>query len=372
VLARPPSGTVTFLFTSIQDSLRRWDEAPAEMAGGQRVHDAIVQEAIEGHGGHVFATDGDGYCAAFATAASAAEAAVEAQRKPRAGTVGFAVRMGLHTGETVEHDGHYSGSEVNRAARLMALAHGGQILVSDTTQVLLRNRLSLRPLGEHVLRGLRRQISVYQVIADGLPTEFPVLRSAENLAGNLPPQVTSLVGRDDLVRLGAELVRDRQLVTLTGVGGVGKTRMALEVGAELAGEFPDGTWMVELAAVGDPASVPAAIATVLGITPQGDTPLITTVAAALAGKRLLLIIDNCEHLLRAAGSAIEMIIGRSGSVRSSPRHASRSVWTPRRCSASPRWRSPVAPKPTPSRCSLTGRAPCAAISGSVTRTRRRR
>ena len=150
--------------------------------------------------------------------------------------------------------------------------------------MLLRNRLSLRPLGEHVLRGLRGRISVYQVVADGLPTGFPVLRSAEQFAGNLPRQVTSLVGRDDQVRHGAELVRDRQLVTLTGVGGVGKTRMAFEVGAELAGEFPDGVWLVELAAVGDPASIPAAIATVLGITPQGDTPLITTVAAALAGQ----------------------------------------------------------------------------------------
>ncbi|HLY84717.1 MAG TPA: hypothetical protein VKQ71_17160, partial [Acidimicrobiales bacterium] len=124
--ARPPSGTVTFLFTSIPDALRRWDEAPAEMAAAQRVHDAIVREAIEGHGGHVFGTDADGFCAAFATAASAAEAAVEAQRRLRAeATIGFAVRMALHTGETSERDGSYSGSEVNRAARLMALAHGG-------------------------------------------------------------------------------------------------------------------------------------------------------------------------------------------------------------------------------------------------------
>jgi class 3 adenylate cyclase len=316
VTVRPPSGTVTFLFTSIPDALRRSDEAPAEMAAAQRVHDSIMRDAIEGHGGHVFATDADGFCVAFATAASAAEAAIEAQRKLRANaTIGFSVRMGLHAGETAERDGRYSGNEVNRAARLMTLAYGGQVLVSDTTEVLLRSRLSLRPLGEHVLRGLRGQISVYQLIADGLPTEFPVLHSAEHLAGNLPRQVTSLVGRDDLVRQGAELVRDRQLVTLTGVGGVGKTRMALEVGAELAGEFPDGAWMVELAAVGDPGSIPAAIATVLGITPQGDTPLITTIAVALAGQRLLLIIDNCEHLLRAAGSAIEKIVGRSGHLR---------------------------------------------------------
>jgi class 3 adenylate cyclase len=180
VPVRPPSGTVTFLVTSIQDALRRWDEAPAEMAAAQRVHETIVRDAIEGHGGHVSTADADGFCAAFATAASAAEAAVEAQRKLRAdATITFAVRMGLHTGETAERAGRYSGSEVNRAARLMALAHGGQVLVSDTTEVLLRNRLSLRPLGEHVLRGLRGQISVYQIIADGLPTEFPVLHRRE-------------------------------------------------------------------------------------------------------------------------------------------------------------------------------------------------
>jgi predicted ATPase/DNA-binding CsgD family transcriptional regulator len=307
---------VTLLFTSIQDSVRRWDEAPAEMAAAQPVHDAIVREAIEGHGGHVFTIEPDGFGVAFATAASAAEAAVQAQRKLRAdATIGFAVRMGLHTAEAAEEDGSYSGSEVNRAARLTALAHGGQVLVSDTTEVLLRSRLSLRPLGEHALHGFRRQISVYQVIADGLPTEFPVLRSAERFAGNLPRQITSLIGRDELVRQVAELVRDRQLVTLTGVGGVGKTRMALEIGAELAGEFPDGAWVVELATVGHPGSIPAAIATVLGITPQGESPLIATIAAALAGQRLLLIIDNCEHLLKAAGAAIEMITGRSANVR---------------------------------------------------------
>ena len=316
MFVRPPSGTVTFLFSGIQDARSRWDHAPAEMAAAQRVHDAIMKKAMDSHGGHVFDGDDDGFCAAFATAASAAEAAVEAQRALRTdATIGFAVRMALHTGEVVERDGTYSGSEVNRAARLAALAHGGQVLVSNTAEVLLRNRLSLRPLGEHVLRGLRGRISVYQVVADGLPSEFPVLRSTEYLAGNLPRPVTTLVGREDLVLHGAELVRDRQLVTLTGVGGVGKTRMALEVGAEVAEAFPDGVWLVELAAVGDPGSIPAAIATALGITPQGDTPLITTIAATLAGKRLLLVVDNCEHLLEAAASAIESIVGRSGNVR---------------------------------------------------------
>ena len=277
-----PGGTVTFLFTDIEDSTRLWDEAPTDMADALRVHDAIVRGTIERHGGYVFGTGGDGFCAAFSTAADAAAAAIEAQEQLRDDTVvDFAVRMGLHTGEAIERDRNYFGSEVNRAARLMSLAHGGQVLVSDTTEVLLRDRVALRPLGEHRLRGLRGRMSVYQVVADGLPTEFPVLRSVDYFAGNLPQQLSSLVGREQVVAEVAELVRSNRLVTLTGVGGVGKTRLALEVGAEVAGEFPDGVWMVELASVGDPASVPAAIATVLGITPQGDAPLIDTVADAL-------------------------------------------------------------------------------------------
>ena len=211
--------------------------------------------------------------------------------------VRFTVRMGLHTGEAVERDRNYVGSEVNRAARVMALGHGGQILVSDTTAVMLRGRLTLRALGEHVVRGLRGRIAVFQVVADGLPSEFPVLRSVDYFVGNLPQQLSSLVGREQLVTDVAELVRSDRLVTVCGVGGVGKTRLTLEVGAELASEFPDGVWVVELAAVGDGSAVPAAIATVVGITPQGDVPLLDTVAEALAGRRMLLLLDNCEHVL---------------------------------------------------------------------------
>jgi predicted ATPase/class 3 adenylate cyclase/DNA-binding CsgD family transcriptional regulator len=311
-----PRGTVTFLFTDIEESTRLWEEAPTDMADGLRVHDAIVRGTIERYGGYVFGTGGDGFCAAFSTAADAAAAAIESQEQLRDDTaVHFSVRMGLHTGEAIERDRNYFGSDANRAARLMSLAHGGQVLVSDATEVLVRNRVALRPLGEHRLRGLRGRMSVYQVVADGLPTEFPVLRSVDYFAGNLPQQLSSLVGRENEVAEVAELVRARRLVTLSGVGGVGKTRLALEVGAEVAGEFPDGVWMVELASVGDPASVPAAIATVLGITPQGDAALIDTVADALGGRPLLLVVDNCEHVLAAAGSAIETILGRSGSAK---------------------------------------------------------
>ena len=247
--------------------------------------------------------------------------------------------MGLHTGEAIERDRNYFGSEVNRAARLMSLAHGGQVLVSDATEVLLRNRVTLRPLGEHRLRGLRGRMSVYQVVADGLPTEFPVLRSVDYFTGNLPQQLSSLVGREDVVAEVAELVRSSRLVTLSGVGGVGKTRLALEVGAEVAGEFPDGVWMVELASVGDPASVPAAIATVLGITPQGDAALIDTVADALAevgGSSWWWTTASTSWPPRDRPSRRSSV--GPGASRSSPRHARPSRSTARRCSPSRRWR----------------------------------
>jgi predicted ATPase/class 3 adenylate cyclase/DNA-binding CsgD family transcriptional regulator len=311
-----PGGTVTFLFTDIEDSTRRWDEDPAEMADALRVHDAIVRDAIERHGGYVFGTGGDGFCAAFSIAADAAAAAIESQEELRDdNTVDFAVRMGLHTGEAVERDRNYFGSEVNRAARLMSIAHGGQVLVSDATEVLLRDRVAFRPLGEHRLRGLRSRMSVYQVLADGLRADFPVLRSVDALSGNLPRQLSSVVGRDELLAEVTEIVREHRLVTLTGVGGVGKTRLAVEVGAEVAGEFPDGVWLIELASIADPDAVPAAIATVLGITPQSGAPLVETVAETLAGRQLLLVVDNCEHVLDAAAATVTTILGRSGRVR---------------------------------------------------------
>ena len=312
-----PAGTVTFLFTDIEDSTRLWEEMPEQMAVALEVHDSIVRGTIERRGGYVFATGGDGFCAAFSTAPDAAEAAVETQQALLAdpAAVPFRVRIGLHTGEATERNRDYFGPEVNRAARLMATAHGGQIVVSDTTKGLLRNRLTLRPLGEHRLRGLGRRMTLHQVVADGLPSEFPPLRSMGSFAGNLPQQLSSFIGRDQLLADVAELLRANRLVTLSGVGGVGKTRLALEVGAEMADEFPDGVWLVELAPVGDPSSVPAAIATALGITPQGDVELIDTVAEAVAGRRLLLVVDNCEHVLDAAGAAIGQILGRSGNAK---------------------------------------------------------
>ncbi len=317
-----PGGTVTFLFTDVEDSTRSWEEAPADMAAALQVHDGIVRDAIERHDGYVFTTVTDGFGAAFARAGDAASAAIEAQQRLTGAALPFAIRMGLHTGEATERDGSYVGPSVSRAARLTSLAHGGQVVASDTTEVMLRDRVAVRPLGEHRLRGLRGRTAVFQVIAEGLRVDFPVLRSVDRSTGNLPQQLNSFVGREDLVAEVADLVRSNRLVTLSGVGGVGKTRLAVEVGAELAGELPDGVWMVELAPVGEPSSVPAAIATALGITPQGDAALIDTVAEALAGRRLLLVVDNCEHVLSAAASAISAILARSDSV-TRPRHVTR-------------------------------------------------
>ncbi|HEX3089452.1 MAG TPA: adenylate/guanylate cyclase domain-containing protein, partial [Ilumatobacteraceae bacterium] len=312
-----PAGTVTFLFTDIEDSTRLWEESPERITAALEVHDGIVRGAIQRHAGYVFATGGDGFCAAFSTAPDAASAAVEMQQELLADPVVilFRVRIGLHTGEATERNRDYFGPEVNRAARLMSTAHGGQIVVSDTTRALLQNQLTLRPLGEHRLRGLGRRMTLHQVVADGLPSEFPPLRSMGSFAGNLPQQLSSFIGRDQLLSEVADLLRVNRLVTLSGVGGVGKTRLALEVGAEMADEFPDGVWLVELAPVGDPSSVPAAIATALGITPQGDAELIDTVAEAVAARRLLLVVDNCEHVLDAAGAAIARILGRAGNAK---------------------------------------------------------
>src|SRR3954447_18156820 len=311
-----PSGTVTFLFTGIDASTRPSDGSPHDTAAALRSHDAIVRGTIERHGGYVFGIAGQGLAAAFSSAADAAAAAIESQEHLRDdAAVDFVVRMGLHTGDAIERDRTYVGSEVSRAARLLSLAHGGQMLVSDATEVLLRDRLTLRSLGEHRLRGLHGRMPVYQIVAEGLPVDFPVLRSVDDFSGNLPLPRAALCAREPVVEEAAELVRSSSLVTLSGVGGVGKSRLAQEVGAEVAGEFPDGVWMVELASVGDATSVPAAVATVLGITPQGDTPLIETIAETLGGRKLLLVVDNCEHLLTAVRFALEAVLAPSRTVK---------------------------------------------------------
>lgn len=314
---RPP-GTVTFLFTDVEGSTRLWEQHPIEMQAALERHDEILRAAIEGHGGFVFTTAGDAFAAAFARARDAVDAAVTAQRglgaEPWPDLTPVRVRMGLHTGEAQERGGDYFGSALNRAARVMAAGHGGQILVAASTAAVV-DGVELVDLGEHRLKDLSAVEHLFQVSADGLSSEFAALRTLDETPGNLPAQVTSFVGRDLELKELSELVKAHRMVTLTGVGGVGKTRLAVQVAAELLDEFPDGVWLVELASVGDPAAVPDVVATALGITSQAELTVTDSVAEALSGRRLLVVLDNCEHVLDAAADLVEMILARSETVK---------------------------------------------------------
>jgi predicted ATPase len=300
---------VTFLFTDIEGSTRRWEADADGMRSALAAHDKVLRSAIEAQDGFLFSHTGDGVAAAFASPMSAVDAAIDAQRE-----VQLPVRMGIATGEAELRDGDYFGTVLNRAARVMAAGHGGQILMADSTAGLLSG-VDLVSLGPRRLRDLPNPITVFQLQAPGLQTDFPPLRTLDSSPGNLRPAVTSLVGRDDEVAEIVAAVRSRRLVTLTGVGGVGKTRLATEVAVQLVDEFRDGVWVFELAAVSDPAAVPDAVAAVLGITQQPGKTVTESVSGALEGRLRLLLFDNCEHVLNVAADLIEAILAASGTVR---------------------------------------------------------
>ena len=309
-----PSGTVTFLFTDIEGSTRLWQADETAMRSALTRHDELLRHAVAAHDGIVFSSMGDGIAAAFSTASAAMAAALAAQRMMGAEawpTVSpIRVRMGLHTGEAELRDGDYFGTAVNRAARLMAVGHGGQVLCSSQTAGLV-NGVELVDLGSHRLRDLSEPIRVFQAGAG----RFPPVRSLDSIPGNLPEQTTSFVGRDAEVLELVSLVGAQRLVTLTGVGGVGKTRLALHVAAELVNEFPDGVWLVELGPVGDPAAVADAVATALSVTPEAGLGTADSVARALSSRRMLVVVDNCEHVLDAAADLVETILANTRSVK---------------------------------------------------------
>ncbi len=254
-----PSGTVTFWFTDLEVSTRLWDEEADAMSIALARHDEILRTVVTSHGGYLVKGRGDGIHAAFATADAAVRAAVEAQRaladERWAVSERLRARMGLHTGGAELRDGDYFGSSVNRAARLMAVAHGGQVVCSQATADLTRDAartdVELVDLGEHRLRDLSRPERVFEVRTPGAHESFPPLRSLDAFPGNLPVQLTSFVGRDDDVSGVAKALTESRLVTLTGVGGVGKTRLAVQVAAEILHRFGDGVWLCELAATND-------------------------------------------------------------------------------------------------------------------------
>jgi predicted ATPase len=307
--AAAPSGVVTFLFTDVEGSTRRWEANADAMRTALAAHDEVLRSAIEAQGGFMFKHTGDGVCAAFASPTGAVDAAVAAQC-----SLELPVRMGIATGEAELREGDYFGTVLNRAARVMAAGHGGQILLADSTAGLISG-VDLIDLGPRRLRDLPTPVGVFQVRVPGLRTDFPPLQALDASPGNLRPAPTSFIGRESEVAEVQAAVKAHRLVTLTGVGGVGKTRLALEVAARLVDEFPDGVWFFELAAVTDPAAVPDAVAAVLGIIQQPGKTVSESIAAALEGRLRLLVIDNCEHVLDAAADLVEAILTHSATVR---------------------------------------------------------
>jgi len=311
-----PTGTVTFLFTDLEGSTRLWEEHPEAMPGALARHDVILQESVEAHGGVVFSRMGDGLAAAFALAPDALGAVLDAQRglgSEAWGETGpLRVRMGLHTDEgRLRAPGEYVNRPLNRCARLMAIGHGDQVLVSEATAVVAREGLpegaGFADLGEHGLRDLAQPVRVFQLTHADLPVQFAPLRSLDALPGNLPRQPTEFVGRDQELAELAEALRAARLVTLTGVGGVGKTRLALQAAAQVVPDYREGAWLCELGSLRDADAVPEAVASALDVQAQAGQSIADTLLGFLRSKQLLLVLDNCEHLLDAVARLVERI-----------------------------------------------------------------
>lgn len=318
-----PTGTVTLLFTDIEGSTQRWEADRSAMSAALRRHDELLRAAIEARGGYVFKTVGDAFCAAFSLPSDGAQAAVDAQRaltkENWTGVGGLRVRMALHSGVTDERDGDYFGPTVNRVARLLGVVYGEQIVVSSVTERLLRGVLpqqtDLRDLGEHQLKDLIEPERVWQLVAPDLRDSFPPLRSLGSLPNNLPRQLTSLIGRDDVLAEIEPLVLGNPLVTLVGTGGVGKTRLALQAGADLLDGTGDGVWLVELAPVSDGAAVVDHIASTFGLRERGSQPMLDVLVEYLQDRQLLLILDNCEHLVGEVARIADAILRAALGIR---------------------------------------------------------
>ncbi len=316
-MASPPTGTVTFLFTDIEGSTKLWEDNAPAMQSALARHDELLRRAIEGRGGYVFKTVGDAFCAAFPTAPDALEAALEIQRRlissDREDKGILRVRMALHTGAAEERDGDYFGPPVNRVARLLSAAHGSQVLLSLPAQELVRDQLpgrtSLRDLGEHRLKDLFRPERVFQLLAPELPSEFPLLRTLDAYRNNLPLQPTPLIGREKEVSEVCILLRhdETRLLTLTGPGGIGKTRLALQAAADLLDDFPDGTFFAPLATLTEAELFFLAVAETLGVRETAEQPLDESLKDYLGERRLLLLLDNFEQVLGAAPAVTELL-----------------------------------------------------------------
>ena len=311
-----PTGTVTFLFTDIQGSTRLVDTlGTAAWLPVLARHRAIVRDAIAANGGAEILTEGDSFFVIFRDPRQAISAAAAAQRglaaEPWPDGAEVRVRMGIHVGiGELDADGSYAGHDVHRAARVQSAAHGGQVLLSeaarDAVGTFLPAGISTRPLGPHRLKDLRPE-QLTQLVIDGLPSDFPPIRSLDARPNNLPSQLTAFIGRERELDEVRSLLDDARLVTLTGPGGTGKSRLALQVAATASDAFPDGIWFVPLAAISDPDLVPSAVATALGLTEQPGRSSLDIGADELAGRAVLLLLDNLEHLAGAVPAIGELL-----------------------------------------------------------------
>lgn len=306
--------TLTFVFTDIEGSTRLWDEKPDAMRKALAQHDSVLRQKFS-QKGQVFKTIGDAFCVAYESPSQAVEAAGDVQKELNGqdwGEIGaIRVRIGLHTGEAEHRDDDYFGPSLNRVARVLSSGHGGQILMTQATYELVRDALpkdtEARSLGEHRLRDLERPETIYQLTVTGLQTDFPPLKSLSELPNNLPLQMTSFVGREKELADVEKLVRKNRLVTFTGSGGTGKTRLSMQAAANLLSDFEDGVWLVELAPLTEPDLVPQTVAAALKVREEPGRPLMDTLVSHFKDKKLLLILDNCEHLLDASARLADAI-----------------------------------------------------------------
>ena len=304
-----PEGTVTFLFTDIEGSTKLWEEYPEAMKPALAAHDEILKKTIVANHGHVVKTTGDGVHAVFATAMDAINASIAAQNMLqtsdalKASEVSLRVRMGMHTGEAELRDGDYYGGTLNRAARIMGVAYGGQILLSSITAALVQEHLpentALINLGDHRLKNLSQLENIFQLTVQNLHSEFPPLQSLNTIPNNLPTQLTSFIGRDKEMAEIIALLDSARLVTLTGSGGTGKTRLSIEIGMQELASFSNGVWLLELAPLTDSEQIMPALAQVFGLQENPYVSLKTMLRDYLRDKELLLLLDNCEHLIEA-------------------------------------------------------------------------
>ncbi len=324
--ALPETGrhTYSFLLTDIQGSTRLWEKYPNEMNVALQAHDKLLRETIESHSGHVFKTMGDAFYACFSSIESAVTAAALCQQKMAEVTAkpdfpALLVRMAIHTGEAHARDNDYFGPSLNRVARLLAVGHGGQILLSSASVEVIGTNLppgtELVDLGPHKLRDIEHAESIKQLEYPGMPESFPKLKTIDALPNNLPREVSTFVGRETELHEVRRLLATHRLLTLTGSGGSGKSRLAIEAAADMLGKFEHGVWLVELASLNDPSLLWQTIASTLGINEEPGKPIADTLRTALKDRTILFVIDNCEHLIDECAKVVDALLRSCANLR---------------------------------------------------------